>query len=598
MSLTQRLATASAPQLFELLREHLTDKDAFHQRPSVTVRISDEGDIYLLKSAAYEACMAACLKLPALGRLAVARAWAAHADPMHRLAAANLFDTPLSRDDPAWHDSVEVVTQLTADSDTGVAYTALSASWMFRHDPAAAAQSARVMAHCEAHPVPGILETFIRGYDVRAGGIAPLVRFSQHPAGIVRRAATSELGWVGNGGHETSIARTALSDRLDDPDALVRHSARDGLTGRLKALFRVIFRRKRIERDFVLSILESQTSQIYRDLADRIRTDGDSDRRILADVGLVPEKQDATIASASILDLFELLVIGTRTHDDGVQSKVHEELRRRPAADVKAAAQVWADTKDFQDLTNFNIVVVEQCLSREAAMAIRDRVEGKLPLPTDLDALFALLEDPTTSDERAEEALGTILNMTPSPRSEAVLARLQVCERHPSSGLRGTYAHRFWEPQSAAEEAVVIRLSRDPSDSVRLDALTGLANCRYDTPDWRDAVASYLDLEGDDYWRERWSAIETLARRGDARAVDAISKELRQSSEFGIAFVSDDPHPALLAAIEYMPRRRYVADLDRWSRAAADYLSTYGDDVGRMAPVLSAIAACRKSETA
>ncbi|GAA1508894.1 hypothetical protein GCM10009730_11260 [Streptomyces albidochromogenes] len=100
--------------------------------------------------------------------------------------------------------------------------------------------------------------------------------------------------------------------------------------------------------------------------------------------------------------------------------------------------------------------------------------------------------------------------------------------------------------------AALIALSRDPDDEVRDWATLALAGFDADTPEIRQALADRLEDHDPDTAAE---AAGGLAARGDARAVDALARLLREEDPEGYAYAT------ALEALEHVkdtPTRRLL----------------------------------------
>ncbi|MGW7055911.1 HEAT repeat domain-containing protein [Streptomyces sp. NPDC054887] len=84
-------------------------------------------------------------------------------------------------------------------------------------------------------------------------------------------------------------------------------------------------------------------------------------------------------------------------------------------------------------------------------------------------------------------------------------------------------------------EAALVMLSRDRDDEVRDWATLALAGCDADTPEIREALAERLEDHDPDTAAE---AARGLAVRGDARAVEALGRLLREEDPEGYAYAT------------------------------------------------------------
>ena len=626
LTLESRIAAASAVELFDILDENLQDKSSFGRRGSVS--ISEVDDICLVKTTDYETCMEACHNLASGERLKMARLWAFEADAMRRIAAADMFACETDADDPALHGILDIIARLTADREKAVIIAALDAFCFFQDKPDPAILG-RIQKNCEQHPDRAIRWNFINAFpNLSADDLSPLIRLSSESESRIRAVACEKLAAAfqfANSRMQAAIGK-ALQARLNDSNGLVRLGATEALkmTGQrpvdpaeaaglkiyqsvwgkdggklnIEALNQLspeeIATMKAFENACGAAFVTAAIAGDESDAAERIRSNGESDRRRAkatgllsmdldaADRGLPPPGFQERIAGKTIVELFEIIHTAQRCFRVAHHANrmAVEECQRRPSGDIRTAAEAWAKTRDMRD--NNNLHIVELFLGNDARETITRRLAGKAPLSKDVSVLIGQLN--ARDEETVIEALRGLGKHLRQPRDPAMLMLMQGVERHPDQSIRAEYAQLFENPKTSAELAILLRLALDPAYLVRSKACEGLANCKPETSDIREAIACFLD--DDELWLRR-RAISILAGRKDPRVVDAIAAEL-QADEETISLIVENNPVELWDLIRKAPRRRYLDDLGRWQKKLREFETESNSDF-----ILKAIAACQ-----
>lgn len=258
------------------------------------------------------------------------------------------------------------------------------------------------------------------------------------------------------------------------------------------------------------------------------------------------------------------LVEGARREADDVFPGCLTQLRRRGTRDVFNAAR---------DLLNGDAEEQELgcAILSELGWPERRKGSGKWPFRDEsVPLLLSATESPHSPVvEMAIIALGRL------EADEVVRAAAKLAS-HPEEGVRQAVAMALLTREDDASIDVLVCLSTDAESDVRDWATFGLGvQCHRNDASVLDALADRLE---DPHDQTRLEAIEGLAKKGDARAIPSILRELK----------SDGLYEGTLDAAIALPNRAFVEPLRNWLKK----FKSDPDDLRWRQLVKEALAAC------
>ena len=285
------------------------------------------------------------------------------------------------------------------------------------------------------------------------------------------------------------------------------------------------------------------------------------DPKVLGDIRALQR----AVTTASVPSLLLAIVKARETDNTAALETIRRECCRRPEEDMIATAAIWSLDQDPRKRT-----AAALALSREAT-------EDVTPPHEMVDLLLRLIAD--VDPQVVVAALGAIGERTLRHFDDSVRIHLEHCETDPSDEVRIAYARMYQSPtmydeqRSDADVDVWVRLTRDPSPTVRTIACGHLDSCAYqewslahiDREDVREALFERLE---DEDMATRCLAMSALGRLGESGIIPFVERELAQLEQMHAADVGRGPRSG-----PRLPQRgghrlaepaRYVPALRMW----------------------------------
>ncbi len=261
------------------------------------------------------------------------------------------------------------------------------------------------------------------------------------------------------------------------------------------------------------------------------------------------------IAAADIPALFDLCLEEPREDQPEAVDLGLQALRQRREPDVAALAFAWAQHADPA-----RRLIAAKALDRPPLWGT--------PSADAIEAIRILAAD--AEKQVVQAALSAFATLTANGAYQPhQLGPVQHLETHADPDIREAYARIFVNNHSPASLAVLLRMARDPADTVRITVahtlqcavvVTGLHGS-----DLRQVREALADLLKDRAGYVRLSAIDGLTFLGDARASQAILEELERDD-----LEAPTRLGFLAGAIVARPDRRYLPALKRWQSRYQD----------------------------